>query len=87
MAKAIVMARSDGDVFHASGFGEGDPGFRINFSGSKNSASVRSRGFEFAVMKHPLAVAEHAVNAPVDEHAKLCVLKFLTGFRFSVLGV
>ena len=31
--EAIVMARSDGDVFHAGGFGEGDPGFRIKFFG------------------------------------------------------
>ncbi len=29
--KAVVMARSYGDVLHAGGFGESDPGFRVKF--------------------------------------------------------
>ena len=36
-----------------------------------------------AVVHHPFAVAEHAVDAPVDEHAELGVAKpfLLGGFR------
>ena len=36
---------------------------------------------EMALVEDPLAVAEHAVDAPVDEHAELHVLKFAAGLQ------
>ena len=37
-------------------------------------------------MKHPLAVAEHAVNAPMNEHAEFGVLKFLARLQILRAG-
>jgi hypothetical protein len=37
-----------------------------------------------AIVEDPLSIAEHAVYAPVDEHAKFCILKFLP--RLQVFG-
>ena len=43
-----------------------------------------SSTLRLTIMEDPFAVAEHAVDAPVDEHAEFHVLKFAAGLE--VLG-
>src|SRR5581483_2921879 len=77
-----MMAGSDGDVFHSSGFCQSDPGVRVELLGIEKlrEAIVFVEG-QLSVMEHPLTIAEHAINPPMNEHAEFCILKFLTSFQ------
>src|SRR5262249_21724346 len=79
--EAVVMAGRNSDVLHAGGFGASDPGFRIEFFGTEKVwKPLVAVELQSAVVDDPLDVAEHAVNAPMDEEAEFHVLKFLPGF-------
>jgi hypothetical protein len=89
--ETVVVAGSDGDVLHAGGFGQSDPGFGVELFGVEEVGQT----FvvvepELAVVENPFTVAEDAVDAPVDEQAELVVLEFLAGFevfRGGLVGV
>ena len=79
--EAVVVAGSDGDVLHAGGFGESDPGFGVEFFGiEKVREALVVVELELAVVEDPFAVTEDAVDAPVDEEAEFVVLEVLAGF-------
>jgi len=74
------MAGGDGDVFHARGLGEGNPRLGVEFLGiEKCSQAIVFVERQLAIMENPFAVAQNAVDAPVDEQAELHVLEFTAG--------
>ena len=73
------MARRDRDVFHPGGLGERDPGARVEFHRIERGGEPLVIGDrDRAVLHHPLALPEQAVNAPMDEHPELGVAVPLT---------
>ena len=82
------MARGDGDVLHAGSFSKGDPGGGIKFFGiEKCRQAIVFVDREMALVKDPFAVAEHTVDAPVDEQAEFHVLKFAAGLQIFGSGL
>ena len=80
--EAIMMARGDGDVLHAGGLGERDPCVGVEFFGiEKCRQALVFVDFQLAVVEYPFAVAEDAIDAPVNEHAEFHVLKFAAGLQ------
>src|SRR5215472_8831209 len=80
--KAVVMTRGDRDVLHPCGFGQRDPGLRVEFFWIEEcgEAVVLIDG-EMALVEDPFAVAKDAVDAPVNEHAEFHILKFAAGLE------
>ncbi len=83
--EAIVMARGHDDVAHARLPGERNPlrGIVFHWIELRCELLVLRTG-DVAGLHHPLAVAQLAVDAPVDEHAEAGLLEPLAGLQ--VLG-
>ena len=80
--EAVVMARRDRDVFHPGSLGQRDPGLRVKFLGiEKQRQAIVFIHLQLAIVEDPFAIAEHAVHAPVNEHAEFHVLKFAAGLK------
>ena len=80
--EAIVMSRGDGDVLHPRRLRERNPCLGIEFLGIEEGwQAVVFVDFQLAVVEYPFPVAEHAVDAPVNEQAKLHVLEFAAGLQ------
>ena len=72
----VVMLRGNGDVFHACGLCQRDPRRGIIFDGIEKRRQLRViRPVDGARLHDPFAVAQYAIYAPVDEHAKLRILE------------
>ena len=87
--EAVVMARRDRDVLRTGGLRDGDPFARVELHRveRRRQPFVRVDG-HVRVLHHPLAFAELAVDAPVDEHPELRVAKpFARGGTFGRNGV
>src|SRR5712692_4851444 len=68
------MPRRDRDVFHPGRLGERHPGARVELHGIERRGDPLVIGDrDRTVLHHPLALAEQAVDAPVDEHPELGV--------------
>src|SRR2546426_6122640 len=78
--KAVVMARRDRDVPDPGALGERHPGRGVELGRveSRREPFV-VRHADLAVVHHPLARAELAVHAPVDEQAELRVAEPAAG--------
>ena len=86
----VVVPRRDRDVPDAGGSCEVDPCARVELDGVEGAGEPLVFGHgDLAILHHPLALAEQAVNAPVDEEAELRVLEPLArgeSLGRSVLG-
>src|SRR5919109_3279804 len=68
------MARGDCDVSHPRGLGDRHPRVRVEFLGIEGGSEPLVIGHrDRAILHYPLALAEQAVDTPVDEHPKLRV--------------
>src|SRR5215469_1095533 len=86
--KAVMMAGGDGDVLHARGFGQRDPGAGVEFLRiEEQRQAIVFLYRELAIVEYPLAVAENAVDAPMNEHSEFHVLKFATGLEVFGTGL
>ena len=73
-AEAVVVTGDEGDVFHAGGFGEGDPGMCIEIDGVEEffqPGIVLYR--DIAIIHHPFAIAGDTERTPVDEQTEFGV--------------
>ena len=74
--EAVVVLAGDGDVFHPRALGQRHPGGGIELHRIELRRQLRILGHRhLAVVHNPFAVAEHAVNAPMNEQAELIVLE------------
>jgi hypothetical protein len=74
--KSIVMFRRNGDVLHACGLRQCNPCRRIKFDGIEEAGQLRIfRSADGPCLHHPFTVSQHAVHAPMNEHAELRVLE------------
>ena len=80
--EAIVMTGGKGDVAGTGGLERLDPFLGVELGGIETVGQVGIfLIINVAVTHHPLAVAEHGVESPVDVDAKLVVLEFGTGLE------
>ena len=82
--EAVVVAGGDGDVSRAGGLDGRHPLARIEFR--RKEASCKARIFliiNVFILHHPLSLAEHRVDAPVDKDAKAVPGETLAGFKIS----
>ena len=83
--ETVVVLAGDGDVAHARGFRKRHPLRRVVLDGVELRRQLLIFGDGHTGVVHdPLALTEDAVDAPVDEHAELGVLK--PAPRGEVLG-
>src|ERR1700722_19225219 len=83
-----MMARGDRDVLHPGGLRQRDPGGCVKFLGiEEGRKAVVFIDLEMALVEDPFAVAQNAVHAPVNEHAKFHVLKFAAGLQIFGSGL
>ena len=76
------MTGGKGDVAGTSGLERLDPFLGVELGGIEAVGQVGIfLIINVAVTHHPLAVAEHGVESPVDVDAKLVVLEFGTGLE------
>ena len=74
--EAVVMLAGDRDVLHARGLHHATHSAALNFVGLKWGGKFLVLGNgDLLVVHHPLAVTEHAVDAPMDEQAETRLLE------------
>ncbi len=72
--KTVVVARGDRDVLHARRLGERHPRVGIEVGGIEGRGEPLVVGHgDGPILHHPLALAEQAVHAPMNEHSELGV--------------
>jgi hypothetical protein len=74
--KSVMMLRSDGDVFHASGLRQCHPRRRIKLYRIEKRRHFRViRSMDRPRLHDPFPIAQHAVHPPVNEHPKPGILE------------
>ena len=86
--KSIVMARGDGDIFCATVADSLHPCVGIEARGIE---SLRQLGIfpavDVLIVHHPFASGKHGIESPVEEDAKLLVLKLFACFAIFNRGL
>ena len=85
--EAVVVLRGDRDVLDAGPLDHRDPlgGVELRRVEPRRELLVLGDG-DLLVVHHPFALAQDAVDAPVDEHAELGVLEPSHGVGIGLLG-
>jgi hypothetical protein len=75
-AKPVVMFGRHRDVAHAGAFGHCNPDSRIELRGVERGRQLLVLADRrLVIVHHPFAVAQLAVDAPMDEQSELGILK------------
>ena len=74
--EAVVVARGDADILRTGGFDGRDPFRRVELDGVEARSQLRVfLPIQVLVVHHPFAVAQHTVDAVVEEDAEFVVLE------------
>jgi hypothetical protein len=83
-----MVLGSNGNVFHSSRFGESHYFFGIKLSGiKKRGQQFVSINWDALIVHYPFCITQNTVNAPMDKHTKLGVLKPRPGFQIFLRGL
>src|SRR5580704_15131045 len=75
--KPIMMPRRNRDVVHPRSLSQRNPGPSIELLRIKKLRQpLIFMHREMSLVKNPLPIPQHAINAPVNKHPKLRILKF-----------